>query len=89
MRPDLAAALRLMSALPVRTHERRAVVYSGNSEARTYLKRIGPQRTRGGISRPVRVGRRTFPSITQAKTALRISPVTLYEMLDDGRAQYV
>ena len=89
MRDDIpSAAFRLLTALPVRTHEREEPRHKEGPQHRGYVKRA-PKSGPAGICRPVRVGRRVFKSITEAKVKLRVSPQTLYAMLDDGRAEYV
>lgn len=82
-----AAALRLLSSLPVRTHER----YSPETRARlrAYHKRTPDQRGDGTQARPLRYKGRTFKSITEAKTQLHMSPKTLYALLDSGLAVYL
>ena len=90
MRDDLPApAFRLLTALPVTTHVNERAIARPGPQHRGYTKRDPDKRGPAGIPRPVQVGRRTFPSITEAKTRLRISPKRLYAMLDSGEAQYV
>jgi len=81
-------AFRLLTALPVTTHERDEPRHKEGPQHRGYVKRA-PGSGPASICRPVRVGRRVFKSITEAKVKLRVSPQTLYAMLDDGRARYV
>ena len=89
MKDDLhEAALRLSIALPVHTHLR-AERHRSGPQNRGYIKRAPDKRGPAGIPRPIRVGRRTFESITKAKVALGVSPKTLYGWLDTGKARYV
>ena len=85
MKGDLpAAAFRLLTALPVRTHTQ--FVPQQRAALRRYLKRAAPAI---GTARPVRYKGRTYASITEAKRKIRCSPSTLYHMLDTGKASYV
>ena len=89
MRPDLEAALRLAGSCTVTTHRRPTTEELRGKDTHEYRKRGLRERGRAGISRPIRVAGHTYPSITAAKTALHVSPITLYEMLDRGEARYV
>ena len=90
MKGDLPApAFRLLTELPVTTHLNERQVARSGPQHRGYTKRAPDKRGPAGLSRPVQVGRRTFQSITEAKTRLRISPKRLYEMLDSGEARYI
>ena len=92
MRPDLEAALRLASSCTVTTHRRptpEELKELRGKDTQEYRQRGLRKRGRAGISRPIRVAGHTYPSITAAKTALHVSPITLYEMLDRGEARYV
>ena len=91
MRGDIPdVALRLAGAFPVTTHRRPTPEeLRGKDAGIDYRHRGLRKRGRAGISRPILVAGRTYPSITQAKIALHVSPVTLYEMLDRGEAKYI
>ena len=83
-------ALRLARDFPVTTHRRPTPEeLRGKDTGVDYRHRGLRRRGPAGTPRPVRVAGHTYPSITAAKTALRVSPVTLYEMLDRGEARYV
>lgn len=89
MTPAQSAAFRLSCDLANKTltHERGREHRDG-PQNRGYIVREPEQRGSFGTSRPVRVGKRLFKSVTDAKQKLRVSPKTLYAMLDDGRAKY-
>jgi len=90
MRPDLEAALRLAGSCTVTTHRRPTPEeLRGKATGVEYRHRGLRRRGLAGTPRPIRVAGHTYPSITAAKTALHVSPVTLYEMLDKGEAKYV
>lgn len=65
-----AAALRLMSALPVRTHERRTFV--------------GVQGSKN--VRPIVIDGRGYASIKEVKRRLRVCSKTVTNWLNSGRA---
>jgi hypothetical protein len=57
------------------------------AEASRYRKRQATERN-DGVARKVKVGRRTFPSITAACRELGVGTTKLYAMLDNGHALY-
>lgn len=83
------AAMRLLSALPVRTIERRPP-----ERPKPNLGNPAPVRGRavlfgkGGVARPVRVGGITFLSATEAARKMRKSTAKIYEWLRKGEAEY-
>ena len=91
MRDDIcAAACRLMASCPVHTHERkpppppdRAHFGTGN-RGRGITVIFG----KGGKARPIKIGRMTFVSATEAARTLRKSTGKIYEWLRDGTARY-
>lgn len=88
MRGDLPEpALRLLCELPVRTHER----YEPENRVdwRKYHKRAIEKRGSSNQCRPLRYNGQTYKSITDAKRSLRISPQTLYRLIDAGEAVYL
>ena len=91
MRGDIPdVALRLARAFPVTTHRRPTPEeLRGKATGVEYRHRGLRRRGLAGTPRPIRVAGHTYPSITAAKTALHVSPITLYEMLDRGEARYV
>lgn len=104
MTPAQEAALRLYTQAAaqgkVRTHThddgpRRGDNCRGLTEAErralaaTKRKHIRTGKGRGGgNARKVIVGSRTFPTVRAARDALKVSTITLYDMLNDGRARY-
>ena len=91
MRADLAAALRLASALPVHTHERKPPVAPVNLGNRSKHRGRGVTVVfgRGGKARKVRIGATVYDTVTDAARTRRKSTRTIYEWLRDGRAEYV
>ena len=88
-----AAALRLMAALPCRTHyaPTRAELLSqaerDNARVRSIAREYKTVGNRNGPKgREVRIGGRPYASMNEAIRALRISNTTFYRMLADGRA---
>lgn len=73
MTAALQAAKRLRAAFPVRTHR---------------IKDDMPDHIPPGTMRPVIVAGERFINMTCAARALKVSPHTIYRMLDDGRAEY-
>lgn len=76
----LRAAERLRAQLPVRTHEQRRA-------PETEPRRPPPARYTG--ARAVKVGRRTYDSITAACRGCHVHPRVLYQWLASGKASYV
>lgn len=100
MKGDLnPAALRLLQSLPVRTHTsgdastpaRNAWSRLGDGiRAASARKRILTGRGRGGLNaRGIRCKGRNYPSLKAATRALDVSNTTIYNMLADGRAEYI
>lgn len=88
-----AAALRLSSALPCRTHFRAEPALKQGGDRSRFAKRKTiqhPGAGSGGQNRKrVIIGRREFASITAARQWHKCSIFTIYAMLADGRARYV
>ena len=91
MKGDLhPAAVRLSSALPVRTHERKPpprmdkAHFGKGARGRGITVIFG----KGGKARPVRIGRVTYETATQAAKMLHKSTAKIYEWLRDGTARY-
>lgn len=73
MRGDIPhAALRLLNALPVRTHERRAIISAG-----------APMNIK-----PITIDGNTYRSTIEAKKSLHISTETIHKWLASGRARH-
>ena len=90
MKGDLpVAALRLLSALPVRVHHAPEPV--SRWEALQAAKRAAKHRglNNDEKTRPVRVKGRDFASIREAVRKLHVSRQTVMAMLDKGEAQYI
>lgn len=95
MSPAMEAHLRLLAQLPVRTHESRPyqepvvrkTAQPRNKRGSWYTPR-GSKKNKPGVARAVRVNGKIYASITQAKYSLRVSPATLYNMIDTGKAEY-
>ena len=97
------AALRLLAVLPVRTHEQMRGPERGEqmrAEHRTPAPtgkipaRKPPQprksKTQGGHNRrAVAVGNKRYLSIRAAVADQKISSITLYDWLDNGKARYL
>ncbi len=84
MRGDLpTAAIRLLSALPVRTHEQK------EPDART----LGRADVAGSgvyhTGKRVKIGAKVYDTITQARTERRCSSQMIYKMIREKRAEYV
>lgn len=82
------AALRLLSTLPVHTHEARLPERQLAPQQRpghTKPKRIVPPRT----TKPVCMDGRTYPSVPAAARAVGLSTRAIYKRLARGSAKYV
>ena len=97
MRPDLAAALRLSSALPVRTHLRPVPVNKkvglkpGQHQKHKQGKRAyheASNRGRGGHNAiAIIVDGKRYASIKIAVRELRIGNTRIYGLIDSGEAR--
>lgn len=85
------AALRLMSQLPVRTHTRKPEA-QGSGGARhmgpgAYQRGKALLFGRGGVARPVRVGKTVYASASECARKRHISTRDLYDWLRDGKTR--
>ena len=80
-----AAAVRLASSLPSRTHRKPEPV------RKEYVKnpRAGRQETRGNKGKSVRIRGTVYPHIKAARIALRVGKMKIRSMLASGEAEYV
>lgn len=84
MKGDLnPAAIRLLSALPVRTHIR------PEPDMRKLGRAYVPGEGVFHAGKRVRIGRRIFATLTEARTARKCSSQSLYKMILEGTAEYV
>lgn len=82
-----AAHLRLISQLPVRTHEARSrygVETRGGDT--TGVRKIRTDSEGKGIASRITVDGKTYPSIAAVCRALSVGHDTVYKWLDSGRA---
>ena len=94
MRPDLAAAVRLSSALPCRTHTQRAPVKQtvglkpGQRPANLDRVRQGKRKRGGANARAVIIAGARYASIKAAIKALKCGNTRIYGWISSGRARY-
>ena len=88
MRGDIPeAALRLCAVLPVRTHQRKESVAASTMSMRR-------RRVIDGIdgefvqAKPVKIRGKTYRTIAEARSALKVSTQTIHKWLSEGMAEF-
>ncbi len=77
------AAVRLLSMLPVRTHEQK------EPDARKLGRAYTPGDGIFHSGKRVKIGKRIYDTITQARTERKCSSQMIYKMIREGTAEYL